>query len=101
MSCEYASPTDEFHGWRCSVTDGECMFLFPSSKACAEKYGEGPDAPQDKCENCNDFYLENDKRCCKSEPLAWDDKLNDAVKSKYIDNVICCGGYKPKGEGKC
>ncbi|MDD3404585.1 MAG: hypothetical protein PHQ72_14735 [Hespellia sp.] len=44
MSCKYAKTTDEYHGWECSVTGGACMFLFPNSKACAEKYGEGPDA---------------------------------------------------------
>ncbi len=43
MSCLCAKRTDEYHGWECSVTDGECMFLTPNSKACAEIYGEGPD----------------------------------------------------------
>ena len=42
--CECASPTDEFHGWHCSVVDGACMYLMPDSKACARDYGEGPDA---------------------------------------------------------
>ena len=44
MACKCAKPTDQWHGWECTVTDGECMFLYPDSKACAEKYGEGPDA---------------------------------------------------------
>lgn len=44
MSCKCAERTDEYHGWACSVTDGACMFYHPDSKACAEKYGEGPDA---------------------------------------------------------
>ena len=44
MSCKCARRTDEYHGWACTVTDGECMFLHPNSKACAEIYGEGPDA---------------------------------------------------------
>lgn len=44
MSCKYAKPTDEWHGWECEITEGACMFLFPDSKACAELYGEGPDA---------------------------------------------------------
>lgn len=30
----------------CSITEGECMFLFPNSKLCAEIYGEGPDAEE-------------------------------------------------------
>lgn len=44
MSCKCAVRTDEFHGWACTVTDGACMFFHPDSKACAETYGEGPDA---------------------------------------------------------
>ncbi|KAF5043772.1 hypothetical protein DSECCO2_498820 [anaerobic digester metagenome] len=44
MSCECAKKTDEWHGWECSITEGACMFLIPSSKRCAEMYGEGPEA---------------------------------------------------------
>lgn len=44
MSCKCSCQTDEFHGWGCKITGGECMFLFPDSKACAEKFSEGPDA---------------------------------------------------------
>lgn len=44
LGCKCAKPTDQYHGWECEITGGECMFLFPSSKACAETYGEGPDA---------------------------------------------------------
>lgn len=46
MSCKCAKVTDEYHGWECEITEGACMFLFPDSKACAEKYGEGPDAEE-------------------------------------------------------
>lgn len=42
--CKAAYNTDEWHGYGCSITEGACMFLFPDSKACAEQYGEGPDA---------------------------------------------------------
>lgn len=42
--CKAAYTTDEWHGYGCSITEGACMFLYPDSKACAEKYGEGPDA---------------------------------------------------------
>lgn len=42
--CKCAYPTDEFHGWGCDITGGSCMFLYPDSKACAERFGEGPDA---------------------------------------------------------
>jgi len=44
MSCKCAIPTDQWHGWECTVSGGECMFIIPNSKACAEQYGEGPDA---------------------------------------------------------
>lgn len=45
--CSCARSTDEYHGWMCEITGGECMFLFPNSKLCAERYGEGPDADAD------------------------------------------------------
>ena len=44
MACSCAKATDEYHGWECAITGGACMFLYPSSKDCAEMYGEGPDA---------------------------------------------------------
>ena len=44
MSCKAAKPTDEWHGWECEISGGECMFQIPSSRACADRYGEGPDA---------------------------------------------------------
>lgn len=40
MSCKFAVRTDEFHGWKCSVAEGPCMFLLPNSKKCAEEYGQ-------------------------------------------------------------
>lgn len=33
MSCKCAIPTDEYHGWECTVTGGACEFLFPNAKA--------------------------------------------------------------------
>ena len=42
--CKCAYHTDEFHGWGCKITGSACVFLYPDSKACAERYGEGPDA---------------------------------------------------------
>lgn len=47
MVCKCAKPTDEWHGWECSITEGACMFLFPDSKTCAAEYGEGPDVDND------------------------------------------------------
>ena len=46
MGCSAAYRTDQWHGWGCEITEGECMFLVPSSKLCAEKYEEGPDADE-------------------------------------------------------
>lgn len=45
--CKCAIRTDEYHGWKCSITEGACMFFIPDSKKCAEEYGEGPDAITD------------------------------------------------------
>lgn len=42
MSCSFAKRTDEYYGWKCSETDGACMFFIPDEKACYEEYGEGP-----------------------------------------------------------
>lgn len=44
MACSCAKATDEYHGWECTVSGGACEFIIPNSKACAEMYGEGPDA---------------------------------------------------------
>jgi hypothetical protein len=46
--CKCAKPTDEYHGWYCAVSGGECMFLIPNSKRCAEIYGEEPDAVEEE-----------------------------------------------------
>lgn len=40
MGCICATATDEYHGWRCSITDGACMFLRPNQDVCADEYGE-------------------------------------------------------------
>lgn len=48
MGCKCAIRTDEYHGWECSITEGPCMFLYPNSKTCAKKYGEGPDAENEE-----------------------------------------------------
>lgn len=44
--CKAAYHTDEWHGYGCEITGDACMFLLPDSKACAEKYGEGPDVEE-------------------------------------------------------
>lgn len=50
MSCKCAKPTDEWHGWECTIQGGPCMYLIPNSKACARDYGEGPDADNEESE---------------------------------------------------
>ncbi len=54
MSCKYA--TWDGGQWNCSVSGDRCMFYIPSSKACAERYGEGPDA--DEVENLDEYIGE-------------------------------------------
>lgn len=92
MSCKSSQPADQYNGWKCNITGSTCLFLVPNSKACAEKYNEGPDADPGKCENCREFYLENNKRCCKLEPLAL---INGEIKkTRFIaDDVVCCGAF--------
>ncbi len=97
MGCKYVKKTDEWHGWKCAITNNACMFLVPDSKRCAKEYGEGPDAEINKCEDCKDFYFKNGKRCCRKEHLSWDKEKQHIISSKYIDNeVVCCGGFKKK-----
>ena len=85
MSCKAAKRTDEYHGWECEVTGGACVFYFPDSKACAEQYGEGPDAYLDrKCENCEDYTTKDNQRFCQ------------LTHENIDDEVICCGGFKKK-----
>lgn len=50
MSCKCAHFDEDTGRYKCDVSGDQCMFLFPSSKACAEKYGEGPDAQYDEQE---------------------------------------------------
>ncbi len=54
MSCKCA--TWDGGQWDCSVSGDRCMFYIPSSKACAERYGEGPDA--DEVENLDEYIGE-------------------------------------------
>ena len=99
MSCKCAKPTDEYHGWKCEIQGGPCCFLVPNSKACAEKYGEGPDTVNNKCEDCKDFYRNEDgKRCCKRKGHLGTVQIDngiDIVETPLIDDdVVCCGGWE-------
>lgn len=92
MSCKCASYNSKGR-YNCTASGSECIYLFPNSKRCAEEYGEGPDAERNRCEDCKEFYIEDGKRCCKTEPLTFID--GDFVNTKYIDSdVICCGGFR-------
>lgn len=42
--CSSATFDPDEGRYYCGVSGDMCMFLVPSSKACAEIYGEGPDA---------------------------------------------------------
>jgi hypothetical protein len=95
MACKSATFDLEDGRYQCSVSGDGCMFLIPDSKACAERYGEGPDADYGKCEDCKEFYVEDEKRCCRLEPLRFEG--TELIKSKYIeDEVTCCGGFKER-----
>ena len=37
MGCKYVKKTDEWHGWKCAITNNACMFLVPDSKRCAKE----------------------------------------------------------------
>jgi len=39
-NCICAEQTDEYHGWKCIITDGACMYLYPNQAVCAREYGE-------------------------------------------------------------
>ncbi|GIP08826.1 hypothetical protein DJ90_2964 [Paenibacillus macerans] len=85
-----------FNGSICSVTGDSCMFLLPDSKACAEIYGEGPDATQNKCEDCKFFYAKDGKRCCTIRPYFPEPEFEgDPPKTDFLeDDLVCCGGFE-------
>ena len=36
--CPNAKPTDQYHGWECKITGGECAFLYPNLELCKALY---------------------------------------------------------------
>ena len=36
--CPNAKPTDQYHGWECKITGGECMYFFPNYERCKKEY---------------------------------------------------------------
>jgi len=95
MGCKAAKYEPSEGRYKCDVSGVGCMYFIPDSKRCAEEWGEGPDAERNRCEDCAKFYIKDNKRCCKDEPLCF--KGGEIVPSEYIDDdVICCGGFVPK-----
>ena len=60
--CSCATITDNWNGYECEVTGGACVFIRPNSKACAEIYGEGPDAHPDEKESVKNKSRGTDER---------------------------------------
>lgn len=50
MSCKCAKFDSDLGRYQCSVSGDECMYMFPSSKKCAEEWGEGPDVKYEESE---------------------------------------------------
>ncbi len=51
MACSYARNFDDETGrWECASTGSECFYLIPSSKGCAERFGEGPDVDEEEAD---------------------------------------------------
>lgn len=91
--CTAARPTDEFHGWKCDITDGECMFLMPDSKRCAEMYGEGPDAYLLEDEENNKDNESNNSRIIEDiiadeegDYLSDEDEFDDIIEEDYEED---------------
>jgi len=95
MSCKCATFQPDEGRYSCSVSGDGCMYFTPNSKKCAEEYGEGPDTDYGKCENCINFYMEGNKRCCTFEPLKEED--GEIFASKYLSNdIVCCGVFEKR-----
>jgi len=48
MRCRYAIATDQFHGWECQITGGECTLLRPDEKSCPALIEDaGQDVPRE------------------------------------------------------
>lgn len=60
MSCKAAKLDQDSGRYDCEVSGSQCIYLIPSSKACAEEYGEGPDAVSNKEPR---FRLDEDSVC--------------------------------------
>lgn len=49
MACKSAGKYDpDTNRYECQVSGDDCMFMRPDSKACADMFGEGPDADDER-----------------------------------------------------
>ena len=48
MGCTAAKRTDEYNGWECTISGGECMFLYPDDEECYRRYDERPKVEEKK-----------------------------------------------------
>lgn len=48
MGCTCATLDEDSGRYECSVSGSQCMYLMPSSKACARDFGEGPDVESEE-----------------------------------------------------
>lgn len=93
MACKAARATDEYHGWECEITGGACMFLIPNSKACAEKYGERPDAeetdPGQQAKTISEILQEVREDICDNYCKYRDTSDEDCLCDKIRDGGNC------------
>ena len=76
MRCQYAAATDQFHGWECQITGGECVLLIPNEKSCPALIDE--DAAQDTAGSISCKFYDSgsslrkfERNCYKTIKLFW------------------------------
>lgn len=48
MGCKMARRTDQYHGWECKISGGECMFLYPDDEECFKRCDGEPKVEEKK-----------------------------------------------------
>ncbi|GFO86542.1 hypothetical protein [Anaerostipes butyraticus] len=48
MGCKMARRTDQYHGWECEISGGECMFLYPDDEECLKRCDGEPKVEEKK-----------------------------------------------------
>lgn len=66
MGCKCATFDSDTGRYDCSVSGDGCMFLIQNSKACAEKYGEGPDVVTEQ-QYKEDDYIKYECNDCERQ----------------------------------